>query len=329
MFKRLVVVACLGLAPVAWADAKIAVKADVSAKAQTDASAGDAAYAAGNFEAALAAYGAGFAKTRDAAFVYAMAQCHKALGHKDDAKQMFKMYLGAKGTLKYKTDAEAEIKTNAVAGVVGKVKDTVEDIGGGVYGAVKIGIAGSLGAAAKVDAEAADKAYAAGKFDDAAKSYAAAYTKSQESVALYAEAQAHAQAGRAIEARSLLHGYLAANPSGTYAKDAQTLLLALGSSASATVKVKVAAKVSADAKAQAEAADKAFATGKYIDAAKSYADAYAKKKDAAVLYAQGMAQLYAGMTADATTTLKAYLALGGNLEFKTNAEAALRVGGAA
>ena len=61
------------------------------------AAAGDTAYAAGSFGAALDAYGEGFAKTRDAAFVYAMAECHKQLGHKDDAKQMFSMYLAASG----------------------------------------------------------------------------------------------------------------------------------------------------------------------------------------------------------------------------------------
>ena len=66
-----------------------------------------------------------------------------------------------------------------------------------------------------------------------------------------------------------------------------------------------------------------------LDAAKSYSAAYDKKKDAAVLYAKGMAQLYAGLTADAVTTLKAYLALSGKLEFKANAEAGLHAGGAA
>jgi hypothetical protein len=39
----------------------VSIKADVNAKAQAQAAAGDAAYAAGKFDAALAAYGEGFA----------------------------------------------------------------------------------------------------------------------------------------------------------------------------------------------------------------------------------------------------------------------------
>src|SRR5687767_11049626 len=82
----------------AAAGAKVAVnivhiKADVNAKVQAQAAAGDAAYAAGNFEAALVAYGEGFAASRDAAFIYAMAQCRKSLKQADEAKAMFNMYL--------------------------------------------------------------------------------------------------------------------------------------------------------------------------------------------------------------------------------------------
>lgn len=319
----------------ATATVSVSIKADVNAKAQAQAAAGDAAYAAKNFEAALAAYGDGFAKTRDAAFVYAMARCHAALGHTDDAKVMFKMYLGAKGTLKFKGEAETEIGatakgvTSKVTGITHKVESAVVDIGGGVYGAVKLGVSGSLSAGAKAKAEVADKAYAAGKFAEAAHGYVEAYAVSQESVALYAAAQAHAQAGNTLEARGMLLGYLSANPSGKYADDAKTLLLALGARAQETVKVSVAAKVSADLKANVEVADKAYAAGKYLDAVKAYGDAYAKKSDAALLYAKGMAQLYAGQTADAAASLKAYLAAGGNLEFKASAQANLRVAGAA
>jgi len=320
----------------ATASVKVSIKADVSASGQAQAAAGDAAYAAGNFEAALAAYGEGFAQTRDTAFIYAQAQCHKALGHKDDAKAMFEMYLSAsaKGTLKYKSDVEAELTGKAkstVGGIAGKVKDTtlkVADVGGGVFGAVKLGVSGSVSAAASASAKAGDTAYAAGKYADAAKSYSEAYAQSQQTVALYAAAQAKAQAGGGASARGMLLGYLAAEPNGKYAKDARTLLLAVGGQASAATKISVKAKVSADVRAQAEAGDKAMAAGKYLDAVKAYGEAHAKKAEASLLYAKAVAQLYAGQSADAVSGFKAYLAAGGNLEFKVSAEAYLRASGA-
>ncbi len=319
------------------ASAKVSIKADVDAKGQAHAAAGDTAYAAGKLEAALAAYGEGFAKTRDATFIYAMARVHKAMGKKDEAKAMFNMYLSASGkaTLKYKAEAEAELGVKAkgaVGKVVGTVKDTtvkVVDVGAGVFGAVKLGLAASVDASAKASAKAADEAYAAAKYEDAARGYLEAYGKSQQAVVLYGAAQAKGQAGKGAEARGLLLGYLAAQPNGTYAKDSKTLLLALGGHASTATKVAVKAKVAAEAKAAAEAGDKAFAAGKFTIAAKAYGEAHAKKADATLLYAKGVAQLYAGQTADAVASLKAYLAAGGNLEFKASAEAHLRAGGAA
>jgi len=212
------------------------------------------------------------------------------------------------------------------------VKDAtikVVDVGAGVFGAVKLGISGSMNAAAKVSAKAGDEAYAAKNYEVAAKSYLEAYAKSQETIALYAAAQARAQGGISADARGLLLGYLAAQPNGSYAKDARTLLLAIGGQANVSAKLNVNAKVSADAKASAQTGDKAFAAGKYADAAKAYGDAYAKKSDAALLYAKGVAQLYAGATADAAASLKAYLATSGNVEFKASAEAHLRATGAA
>ncbi len=321
----------------AQASVKVSIKADVDAKAQAKAAAGDAAYAAGNFEAALAAYGEGFAQTRDASFIYAQAQCHKALGHTADAKLMFEMYLGAgsKASLKYKADVEAELTAKAkgaLGTVTGKVKDVavkVTDVGAGVYGAVKVGIAGSMNATASASAKAGDAAYASAKWSEASAKYLEAYAQSQQTVALYAAAQAKAQAGAGVEARGLLLGYLAAEPNGKYAKDAKTLLLAIGGHASAATKISVKAKVHADVKAQAELGDKAMASGKYLDAIKGYGDAYAKKSEAGLLYAKGVAQLYAGQTADAAASFKAYLAAGGNLEFKTSAEAHLRATSAA
>jgi hypothetical protein len=324
----------------AAASVKVSIKADVNAKGAAQAAAGDAAYAAGNFQAALAAYGEGFAATRDATFVYAMAHCHKALGRADNAKTMFNMYLAAKGnaTLKFKAEAEAELAgkaKGAIGTVVGIGKKAGEavvkvvDVGAGVYGAVKVNISGTIAASAKVAAKAGDDAYAAGKWADASKSYLEAYVQSQQPVVLYAAAQAKAQAGAGADARGLLLGYLAAEPKGKYAADARTLLLAVGSHADVATKVSIKAKVSADVKANAELGDKAFAAGKYHDAVKAYAEAHAKKADAALLYAKGVAQLYAGQTADAAASLKSYLAAGGKLEFKANAEAHLKACGAA
>lgn len=328
----------------AQASVSISIKADVNAKAQAEAAAGDAAFAAGKLEVALAAYGDGFAKTRDTAFIYAMAQCHKALGHKDEAKAMFQMYLGGseKGAFKFEAEAKGELGMTAKAGksAIGAVGGTLASagkatvgvvgaVGGGVYGAVKVSVSASIDAAGKASAKAGDEAYAAGKYEDAAKAYGEAFVKTQASAALYAHAQAQAQAGHAIEARGALAGYLAAQPSGSFAKDAKTLMLAIGGRADLATKIAVSAKVSADVKAQAVIADKAMASGKFLDAAKAYGDAYAKKSDAALLYAKGMAQFYAGATADAAASMKAYLAAGGNLEFKVSAEATLHASGGA
>ena len=320
------------------ASVKVSIKADVNAKAQAQAAAGDAAYAAGNFEAALVAYGEGFAQTRDAAFIYAMAQCRKSLKQADEAKAMFNMYLAAKGnaTLKYKADAEAELgakASGAVSAVGGALKTAknatikVVDVGSGVYAATKVTISASVNATAKASAKAGDEAYAAAKYEDAAKSYLEAYAASQQSVALYAAAQAKAQAGAGAEARALLLGYLAASPNGAQAKDAKTLLLAVGGNAKWATKVSVGAKASADVKAQAQAGDKAFAAGKFIDAAKAYGEASAKKSEAAIIYAKGVAQLYAGQTAAAAESLKAAIAAGLDAQLKVSAEAHLKASG--
>jgi tetratricopeptide (TPR) repeat protein len=250
-----------GAAASGSASVSVSIKVDVNAKASTEAAAGDSAYAAAKFEVALVAYGQGFAKTRDAAFVYAMAQCHKALGHKDEAQAMFKMYLGASGqaSLKYEAQAKGELGMTEKAGkgaigAIGGVAASAEkstaklvgEVGAGVYGAVKVSISTSVSASAKASAKAGDDAYAAGKYDDAAKSYGEAFASSQQAVALYAMAQAHAQAGHAVEARGALVGYLVTQPSGTFAKDAKTLLLALGGHADLAAKVSVHAKVAAD-----------------------------------------------------------------------------------
>ncbi len=323
-------------APVAHAGS-LAIQGDVQASAQAHASTGDAAYAKGDFEAALEAYGEGFAQTRDTAFVYAMAKCHEQLGHADEAKSMFQMYLAAKtdASLAYESDAKAELGMKAestvgtVTKTVGKVKDAAFTVSAGIYTSAKVSVAAKVKASAKAEAKAADEAYAAGKYEDAATGYANAYAKSQQAIVLWAAAQANAQAGHGAEARAQLEGYLATKPKGQQAKDAKALLLAMGGSSSAIVKVSVKGKVSAKAKGNAGKGDKAMKSGQYVTAAKAYAAAYAKASDAALLYAQGMAQFYAGMTADAATTLKSYLAAGGTLEFQAQAEATLRATGQA
>jgi tetratricopeptide (TPR) repeat protein len=327
----------------ASASVKVSIQAEVKAGGKADAVTGDKLFASGDFAGALSAYGAGFAKTRDAAFVYAMAQCHKAMGHTAEAETMFKMYLaaGSGATLTFKAEAEAELGMGAKAAggrkgqavgmamkAKGKVVDLVGEAGAGIYGTVKVSVAASVSASAKAEAQAGDAAYAGGKWADAAKSWGVAYAKSQSVLLLYAQAQARAQAGQAIEARALLVGYLAAQPK-KFVKEAKALLLALGGSAETTVKVAVKGKVSKVAQASAGKADAAFKAGKYLDAAKLYGEAHAAAPDAALLYARGMAEYCAGLTAEASASLGAYLAAGGSLEFKVEAQATLRAAGGA
>lgn len=322
----------------ASASATVSIKADVKGSAHHRAAAGDALVAKGDLEAALVAYGEGFAATRDAAFIYAMAHCHKGLGHAAEAKAMFEMYLASSSdaSLKYRAEAEAELTTSAkgaagkaakLAGKAAKAtKKLVVSVAEGVYTAAKVSVAAKMKAEARAEAEAADAAYASGKYADAAKGYLEAYAKTQQAIALYAAAQAHAQAGNAIEARALLMGYLVTRPK-AWAKEATSLLLAVGGNAKAAAAVAVKAKVSAKAKADAGKGDKAFKAGRYAAAADAYAAAYAKTSDAALLYAKGMAQYYAGRTAEAAATLRAYLDAGGKLEFKAQAEATIRASG--
>ena len=323
------------------ASATVSIKADVEASGKARAATGDALYAKGEFEAALVAYGEGFAATRDAAFVYAMAQCHKALGHKNEAKAMFEMYLAASGqaTLEYESQAKAElgIAAESAKGTVGKLggkvkkvaKKAVFTVKGGIYAAAEVSVSAKMKASAKAEAKAADAAYASKKYGEAAKGYLVAYGKSQQSIALYAAAQAHAQAGNAVEARALLLGYLQTKPK-AYAAESKQLLLALGGSASGTVKVSVKAKASAKAKAQAGKGDKAFKAGQYVTAAKLYGEAHAKATgDAALLFAKGMAEYYAGAVAEARASLEAYLAASGKLEFEAQAKATLHASGSA
>lgn len=326
----------------AAAAAGISVQADVQTSAKAEAALGDKLYAAGDYVGALAAYGDGFVKTKDAAFLYAEGACQQALKHKGEAEALFKMYLssGAEASLKYANEAKAALGTlksagsaviggltGAVTGTVGAVGSVAGKVVSGLFSGLKVAIAGEIDAAAKVKAQAGDAAYAAKNFAEAAKAYGEAYATSEPSVALFAQGSAEAQAGHSVEARALLGGYLAAEPKGKHADEAKQLLLAIGGMGAEIPQLAVKAKAAAEAKAEATKADAEAKAGRFLSAAKEYGAAYAKKAEPALLYAQGMAELSAGKVAEAKQHLSAYLKAGGKLEFKASAEAALKASG--
>lgn len=358
MFKRSIgtVVVCallcggvsaLTLAPSsahAAAAGAVAIQADVQVSAKAEAALGDKLYAAGDYVGALAAYGDGFVKAKDAAFIYAEAACHKAMGHKAEAEMMFKMYLsaGAEASLKYANEAKAALGgikntgkallgglTGAVTTTVGAVANVAGTVVFGIFGALKVAVASEIEAAGKIKAQAGDAAYAAAKFGEAAKAYGEAYTASESSVALFAQGSAEAQAGHSVEARALLTGYLEAQPKGKHADEARQLLLAIGGMGAEVPKIAMKAKAGAEAAAEAAKADAAYKAGRFLSAAKDYGAAFAKKAEPALLYAQGMAELGAGKVTEGRQHLTAYLKSGGQLEFKVSAEAALKASGGA
>jgi tetratricopeptide (TPR) repeat protein len=320
----------------AGAKVQVTIQGDVEATGKDLAIAGDKAFAAGDYRAALAAYGEGFADTKDPDFLYALGQAHKAMGNKAEAKSLFESYLAGAGELKYRTEAATEAGVKAGKGVVGGVVNTVTGgantavglVGGlatSVYGAVKVNVADKLDAGAKELAKKGDEAYAAGKFAEAKGFYDQAYEKSQQGLALFAEGMANAQSGKGAEARAALAGYLANAPKGEYADQARQMMLAMGGSPELIkgMGTQIASKVAKEAKTEATNGDKAFKAGRFVEAAKFYGDAFAKKSDPAALYAKGMAQFAEGDVKDAAESFKAYLASSGKLDFKTQAEAAL------
>jgi tetratricopeptide (TPR) repeat protein len=320
----------------AGAKVTISIQGDVEATGKDLAIAGDKAFAAGDFRSALASYGEGFADTKDPDFLYALGQTQKAMGNKNEAKSLFESYLAGAGELKYRTEAATEAGVKAGKSVVGGVVNTVAGgvntavglVGGlasTVYGAVKVNVADKLDASAKEVAKKGDEAFAAGKFADAKAFYDQAYEKSQQGLALFAEGMANAQAGKASEARATLAGYLASGAKGEQADQARQMLLAMGGSPEVlkNMGVSVGSKVAKEIKDQASNGDKAFKAGRFMDAAKFYGEAYAKKADPAALYAKGMAQYAEGDVKDAAETFKSYLGSGGKLEFKSQVEAAL------
>ncbi|MDY7228729.1 tetratricopeptide repeat protein [Hyalangium rubrum] len=314
---------------------QLTIQGDVEVAGKEEAEAGDKAFAAGDFRSALAAYGEGFADTKDPDFLYALGQTQKALGNKAEAKSLFESYLAGAGELKYRGEAATEAGVKATKGLVGGVVNTVGGaanavvgvVGGlasTVYTAVKVNVADKLEAGAQEVAKKGDEAYAAGKYAEARAFYDQAYEKSQQGLALFAEGMANAQAGKGAEARAALAGFLASAPKGEQADQARQMLLAMGGSPQMMAKgVSIASKMAKEAKTEATNADKAFKAGRFMEAAKFYGEAYAKKNDAVALYGKGMAQYAEGDVKEAAESFKSYLASGGKLEFKTQAEAAL------
>jgi hypothetical protein len=88
--------------------------------------------------------------------------------------------------------------------------------------------------------------------------------------------------------------------------------------------VAIAGDVAAAIQAEVAKADGLYARGDYSGALAIYAKAYGTSKDAALLYAQGMAQWQLGATAEAKAKLEAYLKAGGALAYKDRAEASLK-----
>jgi tetratricopeptide (TPR) repeat protein len=330
----------LTLATPALAGAKmqLTIEGDVEGSGKAMAAAGDKAFAAGDYRAALASYGEGFADTKDPDFLYALGQTNKALGNKAEAKSLFESYVAGAGELKYRSQAasEAGIKmakdggkglvggvTGTVTGAANAAVGLVSGVAGSVYTAVKVNVGDKIEAGAKETAKKGDEAYAAGKFAEARAFYDQAYEQSQNGMALFAEGMASAHAGKGAEARAALAGFLATGPKGEQADQARQMLLAMGGNPSLVKPVTIAGKVAKEAKTEATNGDKAFKAGRFVEAAKFYGEAYAKKNDAAALFAKGMAQYAEGDAKDAAESFKSYLASGGKLDFKPQAEAAL------
>jgi len=134
---------------------------------------------------------------------------------------------------------------------------------------------------------------------------------------------ANAHAGKGAEARAALSGFLATGPKGEHADQARQMLLAVGGHPALAKPVAIGGKVAKEAKDAASNGDKAFKSGRFVEAVKFYGEAYAKKNDAAALFAKGLAQYAEGDAKDAAESFKGYLASSGKLDFKAQAEAAL------
>jgi tetratricopeptide (TPR) repeat protein len=325
----------IALAQSGSASASVSVKIsiDVSVSAKASAEAADKLYAAGDFAGALKLYAEGYAKFKDAAFLYAQAQCNVALNNALAAKALFEEYLslGAKVTLKFKAEAEtglSSMKAKLSAGV-GAGIDAGAKIAGVLRPNASLSIAAEVPALLKPEVKIADEFYAAGKFELALKAYAAAHFKSPEPVLLYAQAQCHIALDQRYEAISLLRASLS---TGTlkFKADAEAALGKLGAVGSAAVALSISASVSAAIKAEAKLADDLYLAGKYAAALKAYASLYAKSPEPVLLYAQAQCSRMLGEIPQARISFEAYLsaAASGTLAFKQDAEFALKeIGG--
>ena len=88
--------------------------------------------------------------------------------------------------------------------------------------------------------------------------------------------------------------------------------------------VAVAGDVAAAIQAEVAKADGLYARGDFNGALAIYVKAYGTSKDAALLYAQGMAHWQLGASAEAKAKLEAYLKAGGNLAYRDRAEASIK-----
>jgi hypothetical protein len=92
--------------------------------------------------------------------------------------------------------------------------------------------------------------------------------------------------------------------------------------------VAIAADVAAAIQAEVAKADGLYARGDFDGALALYARAYGASREAALLYAQGMAHWQLGAMAQAKASFEAYLAAGGSLVYRDQVEASLHAIGA-
>lgn len=311
----------------ASASVKVSISVDVSVSAKAKAELADKLYAAGDFAGALKVYAEGYATFKDAAFLYAQAQCHVALGNAAEAKALFEQYLalGAKVALTFKAEAEtglSNVKAKLAAGLGAGVKAGAK-IAGALNPIPKFQAAAEVALTLKAEVKAADALYALGKYDEALKAYAAIYLKSPEPILLYAQAQCHIALDHRYEAVALLQGALSAGLP-KYKADIEAALTSLGAPTVA-VSLAISAAVSASLSVEAKAADALFAAAKYNDALKAYIALYAKSPEPAFLYAQAQCYRLLGNIPEAKVAFEAYLkaSASGVLAFKAEAERAL------
>lgn len=137
----------------------VSIAADVGAAGRGIAIRADNLFAAGNFEAAAVLYAKGWEATSHAAFLYARAQCHAALGQAAKARALFQAYVeaGASVSLKYGAPAKAALASlggPVKRGLGAAVGGTLGLAGGLVGGAARTGV-GATGAAAGAGADLA------------------------------------------------------------------------------------------------------------------------------------------------------------------------------